>query len=167
MWKRRGRCACRSRATIRKAWRLSESGVSRVSRVAEMSTAAVIDVPDYVADWAIVTDFREAEEIVQSPDFHAGHMETESLPFRGDSIIELDAEAHVPRRQLEGRLFARAALRHYEAEALDQSIQGCLTDLGSHRDPDGVVRANLVEVSRTILLQIAAALIGLDDLQTE
>jgi cytochrome P450 len=130
------------------------------------SAAAAVEIPDYVADWAIVTDFREAEEIVQSPDFHAGRMENESLPFRGDSIIELDGSAHVPRRQLEGPLFARAALRHYEAEVLDRSIQRCLAEIASQRDADGVVRANLVELARTILLQIAAALIGLDHVDT-
>jgi cytochrome P450 len=132
-----------------------------------MSTVSAAEIPSYVADWAIVTDFREAEEIVQSADFYAGRMETESLPFRGDSIIELDADEHVPRRQLEGRLFARAALCHYEVDVLDQSIQRCLADLATHRDPDGVVRANLVELARRILLRIAAALIGLDDVDTE
>jgi cytochrome P450 len=131
-----------------------------------MSTLAPVEIPGYVADWEIVTDFREAEEIVQSPAFHAGRMESESDPFRADSIIELDGAEHTPRRNLEGRLFARAALRHDEAEVLDASIQRCLADLAIHRDPDGVVRANLIELARTMLLQIAAAIVGLDDVDT-
>ncbi len=131
-----------------------------------MTTLPPIEIPSYVAGWAIVTDFWEAEEIVKSPAFHAGRMETESLPFRGDTIIELDGEEHLPRRRLESQLFARAALRHYEAQVLDQSIQRCLRDLAAQRGPDGVVRANLVELTRTILLQIAAAIIGLDAVDT-
>ncbi|MBV9359037.1 MAG: cytochrome P450 [Chloroflexi bacterium] len=126
-----------------------------------------VEIPSYVADWCIVTSFWEAEEIVRSPAFHAGRMESESLPFRGDSIIELDGDEHTPRRRLEGQLFARSALRHYETEVLDRAIERCLADLARNRDPDGVVRANLVDLSRVILLQIAASLIGLDDVDTE
>src|SRR4051794_13139401 len=121
-----------------------------------------VEIPDFVADWEIVTDFWEAEEIVKTPAFHEGRLEDESLPFRGDSIIELDGAEHLPRRRLESQLFARAALRHYETAVLDQSIQRCLDDLKARRGPDGVVRVNLIELSRTILLQIAAAIIGLD-----
>jgi cytochrome P450 len=132
-----------------------------------MATQASVEIPGYVADWEIVTDFREAEEIVQSPAFHAGRMESESDPFRADTLIELDATEHVQRRQVEGRLFARTALRHYEADVLEQAVDRCLADLASHRDGDGVVRANLIELARTMFLQIAAAIIGLDDVSTE
>src|SRR5207244_1118428 len=110
-----------------------------------------------------------AERIAAMPPLAVGATKTllqDAMTGSLESAPELDGSAHVPRRQLEGRLFARAALRHYEAEVLDQSVERCLADLDSQRGADGVVRTNLIELGRTILLQIAAAIIGLDDVQT-
>ncbi len=131
-----------------------------------MTQTVPVDVPPFIADWELVTSYAEAEEIIKSPDFRAGRLETESLPFRGDVLIELDGAEHRPRRQLEGSLFSRAAIRHYEAEVLDATIQRILFDAAGDRGPDGVVRANLVQLASHLFLQIAATIIGLDGVGT-
>jgi cytochrome P450 len=124
-------------------------------------------IPPFIADWELVTSYAEAEEVIKSPDFQAGRLETESLPFRGTVLIELDGEAHRARRQLEGPLFSRAAIRFYELNVLDEMIRRNLADAARHRDADGVVRANLVDLSTSMFLQVAAQIIGLDGVDTE
>lgn len=131
-----------------------------------MTRALAVEVPPFIAEWELVTSYAEAEEIIKSPDFKAGRLETESLPFRGDVLIELDGAEHRPRRQLEGQLFSRAAIRHYETSVLDATIKRILQDAASPRGADGVVRANLVELANHLFLQIAASIIGLDGVDT-
>ncbi|MBV9359038.1 MAG: hypothetical protein JO023_26315, partial [Chloroflexi bacterium] len=130
-----------------------------------MSTAPV-QVPPFIADWELVTSYAEAVEVLGSPDFKAGRLETESLPFRGDVLIELDGHEHRPRRQLEGRLFSRAAIRHYETNVLDATIGRVLAESAAQREADGVVHVNLVDLANTLFLRIAATIIGLDDVET-
>src|ERR1700712_4955485 len=125
-----------------------------------------VHIPPFIADWEIVTSYAEAEEIIRSSAFRAGRLETESLPFRGEVLIELDGAEHRPRRELEGRLFSRAAIRHYEAQILDQTVERNLLDLARARAADGVVRTNLVDFATNLFLQIAASVIGLDDVDT-
>jgi cytochrome P450 len=131
-----------------------------------MHPTSTVSIPPYIADWELITSYTEAEEIIRSSDFRAGRLETESLPFRGDVLIELDGAEHRPRRELEGRLFSRAAIRHYEGRILDQTILRNLTDVAATPDADGVVRANLVDLTTSLFLQIAASVIGLDDVET-
>ena len=122
--------------------------------------------PPFVAGMTNVSSFVEANEILRDAAFGAGGFEEESLPFRGGTLLESDGEAHARRRRLESQLFTNRMLDRYEEEVLDRAIERCLKEADSGRGPDGVVRADLVRLSRRMFLQIAAAVIGLDAVDT-
>jgi cytochrome P450 len=122
--------------------------------------------PPFVAGMTQVGSFAEANEILRDAAFGAGGFEEESLPFRGGTLLESDGEAHARRRRLESQLFTSRMIDRYEEEVLDQAIERCLTEADCGRGPDGVVRADLVRVTRRMFLQIAAAVIGLDAVDT-
>jgi cytochrome P450 len=122
--------------------------------------------PPFVAGMTKVGSFVEANEILRDAAFGAGGFEKESLPFRGGTLLESDGEAHARPRRLESQLFASRMLDRYEEEFLEQAIERCLREADASRGADGVVRADLVRVTRRIFLQIAAAVIGLDAVGT-
>lgn len=110
-----------------------------------------------------ITAFAEVDEILRNADFMAGQTETESAPFRGRTLLDLDGEEHRGRRKLETPLFSKQMLDRYESEVLTPTIEHCLSEVDSGRGPDGVVRADLARLSHRMFLQIAAAVIGLDN----
>jgi cytochrome P450 len=116
----------------------------------------------------MVTAFPEAFEILERPhDFViAGTEPDESFPFRGKSVIDLDGEPNFARRRTLAPLFARRALERYEAEIFDVAIDRAIQERVRERDPVGVTRANLVELTRRILLQVMAVIVGLDRVDT-
>jgi cytochrome P450 len=122
--------------------------------------------PPFVAGMTMVGSFVEANEILRDAAFAAGGFEEESLPFRGGTLLESDGEAHARRRRLESQLFTSRMLDRYEEEVLEQAIERCLKEADSGRAADGVVHADLVRVTRRMFLQLAAAVIGLDAVDT-
>jgi cytochrome P450 len=120
----------------------------------------------YIASMTKLTSFEEVEEVLKSRKVSAGKFEEESLPFRGDSLIELDGAEHLARRRLEAPLFSGEALTRYEVEVLDPAVERCFADLEADRGEDGTIRTDVVRLLRRMLLQIAAAVIGLDDVET-
>jgi cytochrome P450 len=122
--------------------------------------------PPYIAGMERITSFVEADEILRNPEFAAGGFEEESLPFRGRTLLELDGDEHRQRRKLEQPLLAKPMLERYESEILEPAIERCLAEADANRGRDGIVRADLVRVSHRLFLQIAAAVIGLDDVET-
>jgi cytochrome P450 len=123
------------------------------------------DLP-LVQEMAKLRSYREVEEALRSRDLVSGRFEHESLPFREKTVIELEGEEHLARRRLVSALFGKAALASYETEILDPAIRRCLAEAASRRSADGLVRTNLVNLTRRMLLQIAAAFIGLDGVAT-
>lgn len=109
----------------------------------------------------LATTYDGVQQVLRSPRFEpATHLE--SREFVGDTVLVLHGDDHFARRRLEVALFGRDALQHYERNVLAPVIDRCLTEVAADPSPDGVVRADLVALSRTILLQIAAAVVGLD-----
>jgi cytochrome P450 len=128
-----------------------------------MFMTGVLDEPPYIAGMEKVTSYAEANEILRSAEFGAGGFEQESRPFRGRTLLEIDGEEHVRRRKLESPLFTKGMLDRYEQNILGSAIGRCLTEAAASRGSDGIVRADLVRVTRRMFLQIAAAVIGLDE----
>lgn len=124
--------------------------------------------PPYVAGMTRVTSYAEAFRILKSPDFETGRFELESYPFRGETIFELNGDAHSRRRRLETPLFNRWALLRYERDVLAPAIERSFEDISLVRGADGVVRweCDLVRFTRWILLPVASAVVGLDDVAT-
>jgi cytochrome P450 len=114
-----------------------------------------------------ITSFVEVDEILRNPEFAAGQTETESLPFRGRTLLELDGEEHKERRKLETRLFTKQMLDYYESDVLAPAIERCIKEAADEgRGSDGIVRADLAQLGHKMFLQIAAAVIGLDGVDT-
>ena len=54
---------------------------------------------------------------------------------------------------MEAALFSRTALKQYEDQLLRPTIEHCLADLArQQRGPDGIVRADLMALSRQMML---------------
>lgn len=96
--------------------------------------------------------YDECREVLRSPAFLQASKQ-ESAVFVGDTVLTLDGAEHLQRRRVLSSLFSRAALTAYEREVLGPTIARAL---------DGVDRADLVRLARTVFLQLAAATIGLD-----
>lgn len=125
-----------------------------------------MQTPPYLAGKERITSFVEADEILRNPEFAAGGTEQESVAFRGRTLLELDGEEHRERRDFERRLFTKRMLDHYERAFLTPAIQRCLAEAAKARGADGVVRADLVRLSHSMFLQVAAAVIGFDGVDT-
>lgn len=101
----------------------------------------------------LATTYEGVRDVLRSPRFEpATHLE--SREFVGDTVLVLHGDDHFARRRVEVALFGRDALAYYERHVLAPVIDRCLAEAGP--------RADLVTLSRTMLLQIAAAVVGLD-----
>ncbi|MBN9098646.1 MULTISPECIES: cytochrome P450 [unclassified Pseudonocardia] len=119
-------------------------------------------VPPHIAGMTQIESYREIDEILRSKDFRQGS-HTESLPLFAESLLLLDGPDHRERRRLENPLFDRAALLYYDHEALnpvvEQMVRECFD--GSER-----VTVDLVVLVRAMLHRIAAAVTGIDGVDT-
>ena len=122
--------------------------------------------PPFISDMVRITSFVEANEILKNADFGSGRFEEESLPFRGRTLLELDGAEHRARRQLETPLIVRTRLDEYVGEVLDPAIRRNLAQAAEDRGEDGIVRTDLAKLSHRMFLEVAAAVIGLDGVDT-
>ena len=107
----------------------------------------------------------EVDEILRSQDFrHGSHQE--SQPFFGDSLLTIDHDRHFQRRRLEAPLFNKLALEYYEREELVPLIGQTLAELKESRGDDGLIRADLCSLLRTMLARISAVTTGIDGVDT-
>lgn len=110
--------------------------------------------------------YDEVEEILRSSDFGPSLHQGDSAPLVGGNVLGLVGEAHAARRRLESPLFLRPALHHYEREIMRESLVATLADAAASRGPDGLARADLVTLTRTVLVKVTAAVVGLDGVTT-
>jgi cytochrome P450 len=102
-----------------------------------------------------ITNFGDAKEIYRHKDFRQALYDAGEIVM-GDVIINLHGEEHRARRRLENRLFRRETLVHYERDLFPRIISETL-------DPWMVSgRAELVELSHQIMMNLAALNAGLD-----
>lgn len=129
---------------------------------------AVIDVvaPPWFSDMVRVETYAEIDEILKSADFLQGS-HRESGMFLGGTLLTTDGSVHAERRKLFNALFSRAANQHYEHAALVPVIGELMRELeGSARGADGLVRADVVPLIRSMLFRITAIVAGLDGVDT-
>lgn len=104
-----------------------------------------------------VTTYKEVDAALRNDDLvQAAH--AESQEFYADTLLLLHGGAHFRRRRLEAPLFDRKALLRYERGHLSQAVHRCLAERGEAFD--------LVGLMEDILLQVAAALTGIDGIDT-
>lgn len=128
----------------------------------QLESVRDLEPAPYIRDMQQLTDHAECEEVLKSRDFVQGS-HRESAPFFADSLIMLDGEPHFERRRLESVLFTKAALEHYERQALDPHIDQVVAEAAANnRGPDGVVRGDLSQMLREMLARISATITGID-----
>ena len=121
--------------------------------------------PPHIVGLQHFTTFAEIDEILRSRCFRQGSHQ-ESQAFFGRSLLTIDGDEHFERRRLEAPLFAKTALDYYEHTELIPLIAKTLEECSANRSDDGVVRADLCVVLRTMLARIAAATTGIDGVDT-
>jgi len=112
-----------------------------------------------------VVAYTEAEEVLRSKAFIQG-AHAESGEFMADTLVMLDGNPHQQRRRLEAPLFDRAAMAYYDREALGPVIEQCIADCRKQRGAEGAVKVDLVPLASMMLHRIAAAVIGIDGIDT-
>jgi cytochrome P450 len=108
-----------------------------------------------------VTGYREIERALKarSP---APRRRPKADHIEAGSLLKIHGDRHTHRRRLEGALFSPAVLEGYSREVLAPTIARVVVGLADLRDPDGLVRADFVEVGQRIVMEVTAMIIGLD-----
>lgn len=123
------------------------------------SSLANRDLPQWFSELEHLSSFGDIDETLRSPKFVQGQ-HRQSLMFLGDTILLIDGNEHFERRRMESELFDRSALQYYESHALRPVVNRIMNGLKA--DTDGVVHADLVDITRTALYRISASVTGID-----
>lgn len=119
----------------------------------------------YIADMVRVTSHADVSHVLRQPSaVQASHRE--SGAFYADTLLLLEDDDHLARRRVEAPLFRRAALLHWERglleHAIDRAVGDALRAPATGRDVPG----DLVALSHRVLIEVAAAVVGFDDVHT-
>jgi cytochrome P450 len=129
-----------------------------------MATAAPmreVDIPPYIAGMTKLDTYSEISEVLRSKSFRQGSHQ-ESKPFFDRSLLMLDGPEHFQRRRLESVLFSKEALLYYEKTVLQPAIDRAMAEVSQQRDADGMAIGDLVPLTRRMLLEMTAAITGMD-----
>lgn len=123
------------------------------------SSLANRDLPQWFSELEHLSSFGDIDETLRSPKFVQGQ-HRQSLMFLGDTILLIDGNEHFERRRMESELFDRSALQYYESHALRPVVNRIMNGLKA--DTNGLVHADLVDITRTALYRISASVTGID-----
>jgi cytochrome P450 len=101
------------------------------------------------------------DDVLRSPKACPEHVE-ESAALTADTVLKLSGKRHAQRRILEGKLFTAEALKRYEREILKPAIARSMEELTEHRGHDGVVRVDIADYGRRLIMELTARIIGID-----
>ena len=130
-----------------------------------MASIRDMEPAPHIAGIQHFTTYAEIDEILRSKDFRQGSHQ-ESQVFFGESLLTIDHDVHFERRRLEAPLFRKAALEYYEHTELLPLIDKALQEATTNRGEDGLVRADLCVLLRTMLARISAVTTGIDGVDT-
>jgi len=123
--------------------------------------------PPYVASMQLIESYSEIDEVLRSADFIQGS-HIESGVFLDGSLIKIEGEEHMARRQIFSALVSRAAMHHYENGALIPVIRKVMGELrAAGPGVDGVYRVDLLPLLLTMLHRITALVTGVDNVDTK
>ena len=131
-----------------------------------METIRDLVPPPHIQGIKHFVDYALVDEILRSKHFRQGSHQ-ESQPFFGDSLLTIDHDVHFERRRLQAPLFRKEALEYYEHKELLPLISKALEECKEKRDENGVVRADLCALVRTMLARISAVTTGIDGVDTQ
>jgi cytochrome P450 len=126
-------------------------------------TSQLPDVPLY-RDAREINGFDDIEAILRDFGFNSFTKRIRD-EFLGETLVHSDGDRHSRLRRLHSNLFRRDALDFYEQQVVAPAIERSIRDLRDARAADGLVRADLVTVSREALSDMGCRLIGLGDLE--
>lgn len=110
-----------------------------------------------------ISDPEEVEEVLRCPDIAADLHNRDSSPLLGGTLLALTGSEHLRRRRVETRVLMRPSIRHFEDAVLVPAIHRRLERLAAvGRGPDGSVHADLLVLTRLVLVRLTAAIMGLD-----
>ena len=112
-----------------------------------------------------LTNYHEIDEVLRSADFVQAAYAPAVDHLVHDTLTAIDGARHAARTRLENKLFAREAIAFYKHEAVEPLLRRTLAGLAERRDPDGVVRADLVPLIWGIARRIPAFVVGIDDVE--
>jgi cytochrome P450 len=124
----------------------------------------VLPVPSFVEGMTQITGYSDADVVLKLPTTLSGRLE--SSQFMGSVIPQLNGPEHIKRRQVESRIFATASLTEWERSGLREAIDALLIRLATAADEHGVVRLDLPSTILRVLTNLAAAIVGLDGVDT-
>lgn len=121
--------------------------------------------PKFMDELAQITSYKEIEEVMRSADFHQSGAPERRI-FFGDTLIFAEGERHAELKARLRSLMSRESMAYYEFHLLEPVIRSTLDGLVSARSEDGLVRAELVSLARTMLHKISAGVTGVDGVDT-
>jgi cytochrome P450 len=112
-----------------------------------------------------LTAYADVAEVLKSSAFvQAGGGHRSGAELSMYTLLSLSGGEHVERRRLESPLFRRSSLARYEREVMAPLVRRALERCRSERGLDGLVHLDLLPFVKGVVLQVSAALVGLDDL---
>jgi cytochrome P450 len=112
-----------------------------------------------------VRTWDDAQAVLRGKEFDVDNSFIQDDAVRGfllDSVTFLSGREHFDRRRILSALFAGEFLAKLDADHLDPAVTRALEEASRVRRPDGRVEADLVELTREMMLDFMAAVIGLD-----
>src|SRR2546430_14349619 len=122
------------------------------------------DIAAAAEEMVEVTTFAEVSEGLRAESKLAVVLDDHSRPIRAGTVLRLDGREHTRRRRLLNRLVFRGEHARFRQAILGPALERHLA--AAPRAPDGLARADLVELCMRSLLEHVAALIGLDPVVT-
>lgn len=110
-----------------------------------------------------LTSYDDCNEALLLKSLHVGHFDTLTAPLREGTLIVANGDEHSAQRKAAVHFFTRSAVANYERDIIVPMIDKAMQHCAAQRSPDGLVRGEIVSLTRTILTRIAAVIVGLDD----
>jgi cytochrome P450 len=120
----------------------------------------------HVAALPQVSDYEEIAEILRSRKFAQGAYGENRAAFMADTLPTLDGERHMARRRVFAQLFRDESIAAYRDTHVTPAIDLCFEELRSGSHGAGEVRCDLVVLAQRCLYRVAAAITGIDGLES-
>jgi len=125
---------------------------------------------DAFAGTVLIESLDEVTEILRSRQFKMegwASPTARSAPLMQGVLISMDGEGHMARRRKLAKLLDDAAVATYRDRHLTPTLDHCIAELAAMpRAADGSIHADLVPLAQRSVYRIAAAVVGIDGLES-
>jgi cytochrome P450 len=114
-----------------------------------------------------ISDYDEIVEILRSRKFVQGSHYAARKTIMKDTLIVLDGNPHLRRRKILNPIVGDSTIEEMRKQHLIPAVERCMAEIGTLPvDADGNISADLIVLVRRCVFRIAAAIGGLDGLET-